>query len=69
MDDVIRYSEAFKLQIVRELEQGKLPSVNAAQEAYGIRGSSTVGRWVRKYGKSHLQRKVLRAKGPARGDP
>ncbi len=45
MNDVIRYSEAFKLQVVRELEEGKLKSVNAAQEAYGIRGSMTVGKW------------------------
>jgi len=60
MAEIVRYSEAFKLQVVRELEEGKYPSAFAVQEAYGIRGTSTVIRWLQKYGKNHLLRKVLR---------
>lgn len=56
----IRYSEAFKLQVVRELESGKLGSCFAAREAYGIRGATTVQRWVRQYGREHLLRRVVR---------
>ena len=58
--DEIRYSEAFKLQVVRELEQGRFGSVGAAGRAYGVNGSETVANWVRRYGKDHLLRKVVR---------
>lgn len=56
----IRYSEAFKLQVVRELEQGRFGSVGAAGRAYGVNGAETVANWVRRYGKDHLLRKVVR---------
>jgi transposase-like protein len=56
----IRYSESFKLQVVRELEEGKHGSCWAAREAYGIRGSETVQRWARQYGREYLTRKVIR---------
>ncbi len=56
----IRYSEAFKLQVVRELEQGRFGSVGAAGRAYGVKGAETVANWVRRYGKDHLLRKVVR---------
>jgi len=57
----IRYSEAFKQQVLRELEQGEFGSVQAAARAYGIRGGSTIQTWTRRYGRSHL----LRADGNA----
>jgi len=59
MGECIRYSEAFKLQVVRELEEGKHANCWAAREAYGIHGTATVSRWVRTYGKSHLLGKVV----------
>ena len=40
---------AFKLQVVKEVEQGKI-SVSGAQRQYGIQGRSTVLSWLRKYG-------------------
>lgn len=58
--DVVRYSEAFKSQVVREIEEGKLASCHAATERYGIGGSVTVSRWVKEYGRSHLLGKVVR---------
>ena len=57
---VMRYSEAFKLQVVRELEQGRFESVEAARRAYGVKGSETVAKWVRRFGKDHLLGKVVR---------
>jgi len=57
---VMRYSEAFKLQVVRELEQGRFENAGAAQRAYGVRGSHTVAGWVRRFGKEHLLAKVIR---------
>ena len=60
MSTVMRYSEAFKLQVIREVESGRHGSCHAAAMAYGIRGIGTVSRWITKYGKSHLLRKVVR---------
>jgi transposase len=56
----IRYSEAFKLQVVRELEKGRFESATAASQAYGIVGHGTVVRWIRQFGKDHLLGKLVR---------
>ena len=45
----IRYSEAFKMTVVRELEEQDLPCEHVRRK-YGIRSSATVATWVRKYG-------------------
>jgi transposase-like protein len=45
----IRYSEAFKMAIVRELEEQDLPCEHVRRK-YGIKGCFTVQAWVRKYG-------------------
>ena len=44
----IRYSESFKMEAVRELESGDLPYAEIRRK-YGIKGSTTVAKWVRKY--------------------
>ena len=58
--EVVRYSEAFKMQVVKELASGRLRSREEARERYGIRGASTVSAWVRKYGPAHIQGRVIR---------
>lgn len=50
----VRYGEAFKRQVVAELERGRYHSLNAVVKAYGLGGTSTVARWVRKYGREDL---------------
>ena len=55
---VIRYSHAFKMQVVREVESGQ-DCAFAVQRKYGIRGCGTVMRWVRQYG-SGKYGKVIR---------
>jgi transposase len=55
----IRYSEAFKMQVVRDLEQGKYESATAAGRAYGVNGRGTVARWVQGLGKDHLLGKMV----------
>ena len=45
----IRYSEAFKMAVVRELEEQDLPCEQVRRK-YGIKGNFTVQAWVRKYG-------------------
>lgn len=65
---VMRYSESFKLQVVRELEEGRHENCSAAMEAYGIRGSETVYRWARQYGREHLTRRLIRVETPKERD-
>ncbi len=60
MMTVNQYSEAFKRQVVSELEQGKHVSLWAARRAYGIGGTTTVTGWVRKYGSKDLLPKRVR---------
>jgi transposase len=43
------YSMSLKLQIVSEIEQGKL-STREAQRNYGIQARSTIVQWLRKFG-------------------
>lgn len=64
----IRYSEAFKLQVIRELESGELGSQAEARRKYGITGRSTVHKWLRRYGKNHLLSKVVRVEKPEERD-
>jgi transposase-like protein len=45
----IRYSEVFKMAVVRELEEQDLP-FEQVRRKYGILGAATVQAWARKYG-------------------
>lgn len=58
----IRYSEAFKLAVVREVESQDLP-FEEMRRKYGIRGSVTVQKWVRKYGNG-TRGKIIRVEKP-----
>ena len=57
---VIKYSEGFKLQVVRELESGRFKSLCEAGAHYGIKGSRTVKAWLIKFGKDRLMPRVVR---------
>ena len=58
----IRYSEAFKMEIVRELERDGMP-FDHVRRKYGIAGSWTVQKWVHKYGNGS-RGKVMRVEKP-----
>jgi len=58
--EYVRYSEAFKRQVIQDLESGKLRSLGHVRRVYGIRGSTTVERWVKKYGSEAIQPKIIR---------
>ena len=58
----IRYSEAFKLQLVNEVEGNGL-TVEEVRRKYGVRGSGTVNQWVQKYGNGTRGR-VIRVETP-----
>jgi len=56
----IRYSEAFKRQVVEEISRGQHLSPQRAKKAYGINGADTVEKWVRIYGREDLLPKRIR---------
>ena len=64
---VVRYSEAFKQQVVEEVERGRFGSAHEAAQAYGITGHGTVERWLKDFGRGRLLRKVVRVEKP--GEP
>jgi transposase-like protein len=56
--EVMRYSEAFKLPVVRELEQGRFRTATEAGRAYGVKWPYTVASWVQQFDKNHLLGKL-----------
>jgi transposase-like protein len=58
--EFVTYSEAFKLQVVEGIAQGKFATITQAQRAYGIRGTTTVQQWVKKYGREEMLPKRVR---------
>ena len=62
-----RYSEAFKQQVIMEIERGRFGSAHEASQAYGIRGHTTVTGWLKESGRGDLVRKVVRVEKP--GEP
>jgi transposase-like protein len=58
--EFVSYSEAFKMQVVKELGQGKFATILQAQKTYGIRGTATIQTWIKKYGMEELLPKRVR---------
>lgn len=58
----IRYSHAFKMQAVREVESGRLCAWEVRHK-YGVRGYDTVMRWVRQLGSGRYG-KIIRVEKP-----
>ena len=46
----VRYSSAFKLKVVEEIDRGSM-TINQALKVYGIGGHHTVQGWLKKYGR------------------
>jgi len=66
--EFITYSEAFKMQVVEEIRQGKFASMLQARKAYGISGKATIRKWVKKYGMVELLPKRVRVETMAEID-
>jgi transposase len=62
LEPTIRYSEAFKIQVVREMERGEV-GIEACRRKYGIRGSLTLKRWLGQYGNGTVGR-IVRVEKP-----
>jgi len=55
----IRYSKAFKLKVIKDIEEKDL-TVAEARRIYDIKGCVTIPSWLRKYGKEYLLPKQIR---------
>jgi len=64
---VVTYSTSFKMQVIEDIERGRF-SMNGASVHYGINGSQTISKWLKKYGKNHLCPKVIRVEKPNEKD-
>ena len=58
MNQIIRYSESFKMEVIREMETQGL-NAHQVRQKYGIVGGGTIEHWARKYGNG-LMGKVIR---------
>ena len=62
----VRYSEAFKIQVVRELEGGGI-NVDQIRRKYGVGGSHTIRRWVSRHSNGSIG-KIIRVEKPEERD-
>ena len=60
----VRYSKAFKLEVVKAMESGRFGSICEANRHFGIKGATTIRSWLLAYGKNHLIPKVVRVERP-----
>jgi transposase-like protein len=60
MKEVIRYSEAFKLRLVDDVAAGKYASLEEARRRNGIRGTGTLVKWIKKYGREDILPKRIK---------
>jgi transposase len=63
-----RYSASFKQQVIADLESGRFGGIEQARIHYGIGGAMTIRNWLRRYGRNHLQVKVVRVEKPDEAD-
>ena len=55
---VKRYSTAFQLKVVSEIEAGKR-TIHQCRQLYDIGGTMTIQKWLRRHGKQHLLNTVV----------
>jgi transposase len=60
--NAIRYSEAFKRQVVSEVEAGS--SCEDVRKKYGVGGNGTIRYWLKRMGKLALLPKIIRVEKP-----
>ena len=60
MKEAVRYSDAFKRNIVEKAGRGMYASISDAQRKNGIRGSETLVNWIKKYGREDILPKRVR---------
>jgi transposase-like protein len=54
--------------VIEDLERGRFATIESARLHYGIGGSWTIQKWLRRYGRNHLLPKVVRVEKPDEAD-
>lgn len=54
-----RYSVSFQHRVVKEIEEEGI-SISVIKRRYDIKGSETIQKWIRKFGKTHLLNQIIR---------
>jgi transposase-like protein len=67
-NEIVTYSEAFKMRVVKEIGLGKFATISQAQKTYGICGTSTIQKWIKKHGMEELLPKKVRVETMAEID-
>jgi transposase-like protein len=57
---VVRYSEGFKLRLVEDAARGKYKNLDEGRRRNGIRGGSTLTKWIKQYGREDLLPKRIK---------
>ena len=58
-----RYSQAFKSQVVQDIENGRLTQTEAAK-VYDIAGHSTIKKWLTQFGTERAKNRIIRIETP-----
>ena len=61
---VIRYSNAFKRKVIKEVGEGVFRNLEEARVRYGIKSTSTINYWLKKYGRDDLLPRRVRIEMP-----
>ncbi|MDR3355689.1 MAG: hypothetical protein LBO04_00665 [Spirochaetaceae bacterium] len=61
MSEVVRYGEVFKLRLAGDAASGKYKSPDEARRRNGIRGSQTLSKRVKQYGREDTLPKRIKA--------
>ena len=56
---VKRYSVSFQHRVVKEIEEEGI-SISVIKRRYDIKGSETIQKWIRKFGKTYLLNQIIR---------
>ncbi len=64
---IVRYSESFKMELVREYENSGLTK-SAIKRKYGIKGGATLNNWLLKYGSRSSENKIIRVESKKERD-
>ena len=63
-----RYSDAFKRKLIEDIESGRLTR-GQAKRKYGLSNQTTIGRWIKQFGKKHLLSRIVRIEMPDEKQP
>ena len=56
--EIIKYDEQFKKTVVEMLTSGELKSIEQTKRIFNIKGSGSISKWIKKFGKEDILPKI-----------